>query len=789
MSSSYKSAQDQQGQAPQDERGQVRRFTTPAGERLRQGQQPFMGAVQNQGVNQPPVPPMRVESLPTGMLPPSASPTRSPYPPGPGARALLNQEQRPIGPTNQVMPASPPQTPSPNAQQPWGAQPGTGRTVPNPPSNGSGLLSRQQGSPMPQMPQVPQTPLVRGQQPIEMGPEGSVILHRAHNFFVRTTYRPGRPQPKPLSRPTGRTTHLPKVMPNQNNRVAASETRMMPVIAPINPVKAKQVPIPPWLEAVVIVIGLTIAAIAHALNMFNFPRYELDEGTYMSSAWAVMNGLITPYAYGYGHPPLGWIQIAAWVQLTGGFFTFGNALNSGRVLMLFYALGSALLVYLIVRRLGASRSAGLLAMVIFSLSPLAISYQRQTLLDNIATFWLLLSIYLLVVGDSRLSYIVGAAIAFGMAFLSKEVFVLFLPVMIYAVWLHTTKFQRKFALVAFIYAAIAIMSSFVLMALLRGELFPYSWHLPWDTHDHLSMWDTFIGQSQRTQSEGSLAGSWAVWTQGDLVLIILSIAAPAFNLLVGWWNRKQLMVALFAVSFWLLLIRGGVVLSFYLIPLIPLTAINTAFAVNTIMGWLGKLLRFDFVRAVLVFGVIAAIVPYDVLTSGMIFTMHPTSPQTEAMTWIRAHVPRNDFLVINSYLYMDLRQPGGAGVGDGAVYPYAHVYFNVATDPEIYKLLLDNNSDRIDYIVADSEMETDIRRDPATYKIILDALNTSILRAEFSAPDRINNLVIRIYEVRHKFAQPVAMAQPGSQQTPSANVAIQLVTRGMMPIDRRLNAG
>src|SRR5439155_21663224 len=173
-------------------------------------------------------------------------------------------------------------------------------------------------------------------------------------------------------------------------------TRMMPSlnsIAPLN--NAEQLPVPVWLEATVVVLGMLFSLGVHALNMFNYPRYELDEGTYMSNAWATLHHHVTPYAYGYGHPPLGWIQIAIWVQLTGGFFTFGNALNTGRVLMLFYALGCSLLVYLIVRHISGSRSAGLLAMVICSLSPLSITYQRQVFLDNIGIFWFLLSLYLL----------------------------------------------------------------------------------------------------------------------------------------------------------------------------------------------------------------------------------------------------------------------------------------------------------------------------------------------------------------------------------------------------------
>src|SRR5260221_3444438 len=256
----------------------------------------------------------------------------------------------------------------------------------------------------------------------------------------------------------------------------------------------------------------------------------------MSNGGKIPGGMLSPYPFGDASPPLAWIQIAAWINRTGCLFTFGNALNSGRVLMLFYAVGSALLVYLIVRRLGGSRSAALLALAIFSFSPLSITYQRQIFLDNIATFWLLLAIYLLAISNSRLIYIVLAAIAFGISVLSKEVFLVVLPAMIYAAWLHTTRFQRKFTLVAFIYIVIALCSGFVLLAILKGELFPYEW-LPWDTHQHLSMLDSLIGQVQRGEESGSLAQSLAAW-EDDPLFLMFSLAAPGFNLLYGLWYRS-----------------------------------------------------------------------------------------------------------------------------------------------------------------------------------------------------------------------------------------------------------
>jgi hypothetical protein len=173
---------------------------------------------------------------------------------------------------------------------------------------------------------------------------GNIILYRRPNFFLRTAYRPGQRQ-NPLRKPTGTTTVMPKVMPHQETRIADSDTRLMPSVTLNTTKQTRAIPLPAWLEAVIVVLSLAGTFVAHAYNMFNFPRYELDEGTYMSNAWAITQGLISPYPYGYGHPPLAWMQIAAWIQLTGGLFTFGNALNSGRVFMLLYAVGSALLVY------------------------------------------------------------------------------------------------------------------------------------------------------------------------------------------------------------------------------------------------------------------------------------------------------------------------------------------------------------------------------------------------------------------------------------------------------------
>ncbi len=492
----------------------------------------------------------------------------------------------------------------------------------------------------------------------------------------------------------------------------------------------------PWEPAVAI-------ADAHA-------RPERDRSAVFLGASALT---VPDYPYGYGHPPLAWLQIAAWVKLTGGFATFGNAINSGRVLVLLLAVGSAFLVYRIARRLGASLSASLLALAIFSFSPISITFQREVLLDNFATFWFLLSLYLLVASKSRLFYIVSAALCFGLSLLSKEVLLVFLPVMIYIVWLHTTRFQRRFALAAFIYIVLAIGSTFILMAVLKGELFPYSWHLPWDHHPHLSLIDTYITQTQRGQSQGSILISWGAWVKGDPLFMCLSIAGPAFNLLTGWWNRKRLFLSLLALSFWALLLRGGVDFAFYIIPLIPLVALNAVFAFKTLAEWIGRLVHFELVGMLLILVALVALIPYDLqhsLEPYNLFTQRPALVETETLTWIRTQVPSRAMLVINSNLYTDLHEPEGAGVGNGATYPHAEVYWNTALDPALHDTLLRGNWDRIDYIVADSEMLHDIATYGGGMDLIKTALAHAIVRVEFKGDD---NELIQIYQVMH--SQPL----------------------------------
>ncbi len=583
----------------------------------------------------------------------------------------------------------------------------------------------------------------------------NMVLFRTGKFFVQTANSPQQQRHNPLRKRSGNTSLLGEEIIEQvrwlsvaKQRSVDAETRLLPNVEAINPVQKKEIPFPLWLEGIVVVLALAIGLIAHVVNMFNYPLYEQAEGTYMANAWAVLHGMLQPYPYIYTQPPLGWIQIASWIQFTGGFFSFGNALNSGRVLMVVYALASTFLVYRIANRLGSSRSAGLLAMLLFSLSPLSIIYQREVLLENIGVFWLLLSLYFLVCGDSRLRSVVYAAIAFSIAILTKEVFLVFLPALLYAVSLHTTTFQRKFALIAFTYITLSLASFFVLFALLKGELLPTG-VLPWDTHVHPSLVATLMKQWNTTTTGSTFAMAWHVWTTLDRIFVFAGAIATAINLIGGFKNRFQWVVALLALSFCLYLFYTNAVFPFSILPLLPLMALNIALAVQAPLRWITKRVGFDLLRALLIFSVIGILITRDIQITAPAFSQQPNTVQTQAMLWLRNNVPHNSVLIVDSTLYTDLHETGGASTADGTIYPYAHIYWNVTSDPELYGTLLHNNADAIDYLVVTPTMLRDIKNPDTSMLLLNRALHHAILRTEFRSTYDGQVAIIQIYQVIH----------------------------------------
>lgn len=607
-------------------------------------------------------------------------------------------------------------------------------------------------TPAPALPTTPSVPARPAETPRPGAEEkldpGNVTLYRNNRFFVHAVVPDSHRHN--VQQAGGNTSLLEQIrwISAEQLRVSKIKTRLLPRIELFNPAQKNAVPIPLWLEGVVVLVLLSLGLGAHAFNMFNYPQYGPDEGAYMANAWAIMHGHLQPYPYTYDHPPLGWIQLAVWTLLTGGFFSFETAINSGRVLMLLLAIASGLLVYLITCRLSGSRSAGLLAMTIYILSPLSVTYQREILLDNIGTFWLLLSVFFVVRGNSRLRNIIFSALALGIAILSKEVFLIFTPVMLYGVWLFATRFQRKFALVAFCYIVLSLSSAYALLAILKGELLPTGL-LPGDTHAHPSLLGTLLQQVQYVPNMGDFATSWNTWIRLDQPLFIAGGIALVINIAGGWWNRLQWLMALFFISYWVLLLSIQNIFPYSILPLLPLLGMNIALALDIPLKALSKRTSFDLARALLLFLLLGALIPLNIQRANPQFSQNTAEPQRQALLWINRNAPTSSVIIINSYLYTDLHETGGMGVGRGLPYTQAQIYWNAAFDPEVHNTLLHDCWNRIDYLVVDTQMQSDIQTRGGPMLLLDRALHRSVLRAQFDTASGDAQSRIQVYQVLH----------------------------------------
>lgn len=489
------------------------------------------------------------------------------------------------------------------------------------------------------------------------------------------------------------------------------------------------------LIAALIAVGL----VAHSLNMFHYPALNRvdDEGIYLAQAWAVLReGHLAPYTYFYDHAPFGWMMLAGWFGVSGGPFTFGNAADSGRIFAMLLHLGMIPLLYRVARKFGCGLPAAAFATLLFSLSPLAITYQRFMLLDNIMLFWLLLSLDLLLDGWGRLSNVVLSGICFGLALLSKETAVFILPAMLYILWQQRWKHQGRFGLAGWLVPVALVVSLYPLYALLKGELLPAGASLAFFIlnidipSSHVSLIDALKWQSTRTG--GGLFNLnnlfWQLvrgtWLPLDPILVAGGAGATALNLVRGWRNRQALALGLLGFLPLFYLARGGIVFDFYFLFAIPFLCLNLAFGLNLILNWL----RF-FTACALMLVAIVAISGFYWFSGTLepLFKDQPDQISRTAVSWIKENLSAQSKMIIRDDMWVDLHEPGLGG----PAFPNAHSLWKVGLDPAIRDDIFKNNWQTVDYMVMSPGTEQDMTDNNMT--VALDALHHSHLVKRWEA--------------------------------------------------------
>ena len=461
-------------------------------------------------------------------------------------------------------------------------------------------------------------------------------------------------------------------------------------------------------ELLLVGILLTISIMAHAWNMQHYPYIENDEATYTSRAWAfVHEGRLDVYTYRYDHAPLGWIFIGLWHVLTGGTAVFGSFITSGRVLMLFVHIASTLLLYLLTKRFtNGNKTAAVTAVLLFSLSPLALYFQRRILLDNIMTFWVLLSMYLATHPSHRLRHYIWSGLLFGVAVLTKLNAIFFAPAYLFIIWRKAHKAHRIHAVLYWMFVAGSVISCFFLYAFLKGEFM----QAPLDAAGnptHVSVVETFklqLGRGEfvlpwlpdsslRQNINSWILKDWFILAGGTTAAVAVSVMAYArrhtYPLLMG------LVLAFWA--YFAFLGRGKLVIDLYIVPFIPFLAA----IIGALVGILATAIpRRRIIRAEYYFAAACAAVLLLVSLPYKQYVNDETANQQSGLTWIEQNVPKDAIIAADNYVYPYLAQERG--------YNNVSYFFSTEYDPEVRSAYGDDWRN-IEYVVVTHEVVSQIK--------------------------------------------------------------------------------
>ncbi len=474
-----------------------------------------------------------------------------------------------------------------------------------------------------------------------------------------------------------------------------------------------------------------------------YPKLVGDEGIYISQAWWLIGfGKLGPYTYWYDHFPLGWFMLGLWQKLTGGPFTFGVAEFSGRLFIILLVSCSFVLLYDLIKQISHSKIIGLIVIAAYAFSPLSTVFHRQVLLENISLFWLILALWLLFVKAPKKPYlIIPSALTYGLAILTKESLLFTVPAYLIGCWLELPKTHR-FALFGLATLTLfCTISLFPLLAYLKGELVTSgasqisllaAMRHQIERGNYLPWWRSTSEFRQRLSS----------WLYLDPIFLILGLGTILGNFITDPKNKQKMVVHFIAISFIGFLIRGGLVLDYYIIPLLPLLALEIGF-------FLSQITQNFRIKTVYLIPCLLLLVAYNLKSGWSAFTANVTHNQLEAYNYIESHANPQDVIVTDNYFFLNLRY----NTLLAPKFPNTDWYTKVESDPYVKKNLQINHQGNIDWLLLDDTINQGLMTH--SLPIIQQAKQSQSIAVTFPLPQQ--NRILSLYQQVPYILEPISI--------------------------------
>jgi hypothetical protein len=423
---------------------------------------------------------------------------------------------------------------------------------------------------------------------------------------------------------------------------------------------------------------LPLAGVLHAVGMYRSPGLDVnaDEGTYVSQAWAVDTWhQLSHYTYWYDHPPLGWMQLAAWMRLTDGWARAPFAVAAGREFMLVVDVVSCALLFVLARHLRASRVAAAAAVVLFAASPLALHMHRMVWLDGIGTAWLLAALVFATSPRRSLAAAVGSALCLTAAVLTKETLAVLAPIVLAVLWQHSDVRTRRYRICVFATLSASLILFYPLYAFVKDELFEGPGHvsLIWAIR-----WQLALRRSSGwVLDEGSDA--WGL-VQGWLHLDAWLLGAGVVAAVPALWSRRLRVVAVALLLQVAMMLRPGYLPAPYVVAMLPFAALLAALVPDAAL----RAARAHPVRRLLVALPVAAVCVLAAPSwlagnRAQVASPHEV-PMRAAVQWVRANIPRDAHVLVDDNVWLDMVR---AGYPVASAEPSVLLIYKLGTDPSV----------------------------------------------------------------------------------------------------------